>query len=55
MIQRDWSPEDSTSNDENARNCIAVAIQSIDDTDDDDIYDTDDADHHKSGRCFSYQ
>jgi hypothetical protein len=48
--QRDWSPEDSTSNDENARNCIAIAIQSIDDTDD-----ADDADLHESGRCFSYQ
>jgi hypothetical protein len=29
ITQRDWSPEDSTSNDENARNCIAIAIQSM--------------------------
>jgi hypothetical protein len=57
ITQRDWSPEDSTRviDDENARNSIAIAIQSIDASDDDDIYDTDDADLHESGRCFSYQ
>jgi hypothetical protein len=55
ITQRDWSPEDSTTviNDENARNSIAIAIQSVDDSNDD-INDTNDADHHKSGRCFSY-
>jgi hypothetical protein len=35
----------------NARNYIAIAIQSVYDSDDD-IYDTDDADHRKSGRCI---
>jgi hypothetical protein len=30
IIQRNWSPEDSTSNDENVRNCIAISIRSMD-------------------------
>jgi hypothetical protein len=32
ITQRDWSPEDSTMviNDENARNSIAISIQSVD-------------------------